>query len=327
MRHTELNQTVYIAGAGHSGSTLLDMLLGGHSQIVTLGEVHRLYISANKSADPHLCSCGEHVLTCTFWAGVAKSLRARLNSNDLEILKHFITTNPANLKTIGDEVLWEPAVPKRYAIDLNKIAMVIGSRKLWRVLAKLSTNVALQKVIAENSHILFDAVREASGKPVIVDATKNANRLKGLYLISNDLVRIIYLVRDGRAVTNSRIRRHNVSIADAARVWKAEHQKLKLALATIPKERILLVRYEDLCRDPSTVLTTVCRFLNLDYERQMLEFRAHNHHRLGGNPMRFRHGERRIRLDERWKRQLTSRQCAVFKRIAGSLNSEFGYQT
>lgn len=70
------NQIVYIVGLSHSGSTLLDLILGGHSAFIGLGEIAL-------SVDPDLhqvvenhkqCSCGNSLEDCSFWGAVISHL-------------------------------------------------------------------------------------------------------------------------------------------------------------------------------------------------------------------------------------------------------------
>lgn len=59
---------IYIAGAGHSGSTILDMALSAGEEVVGLGEVKTILDIQSK--DTHYksyCSCGEKATTCSFW--------------------------------------------------------------------------------------------------------------------------------------------------------------------------------------------------------------------------------------------------------------------
>ena len=61
---------VYITSRGHSGSTLLSLILGGHSQIVSGGELKMLI---NAKDENKLCSC--HFVTpdqCPFWSQVQR---------------------------------------------------------------------------------------------------------------------------------------------------------------------------------------------------------------------------------------------------------------
>lgn len=57
---------VYIAGSAHGGSTLLDLLLGGHSATFGLGEVNYLHGRGSPR-----CSCGVDAHgDCPFWSAV-----------------------------------------------------------------------------------------------------------------------------------------------------------------------------------------------------------------------------------------------------------------
>jgi hypothetical protein len=61
---------IYIAGLGHSGSTILDLSLGAHSKIIGLGEIFTLLDKDRRKN--HLkshCSCGMRATQCKFWAG------------------------------------------------------------------------------------------------------------------------------------------------------------------------------------------------------------------------------------------------------------------
>ena len=51
-------QLLYILGKGHSGSTLLDLLMGTHPQIWTLGEAQKFPIDLKKN---NLCGCGKKI--------------------------------------------------------------------------------------------------------------------------------------------------------------------------------------------------------------------------------------------------------------------------
>jgi hypothetical protein len=67
-------KVIYIVGASHSGSTLLDMMLNAHPEIVSVGEVLNLNrVKRRKSGEPKVpkCSCGAvGILQCSFWSRV-----------------------------------------------------------------------------------------------------------------------------------------------------------------------------------------------------------------------------------------------------------------
>ena len=60
---------LYIMGRGHSGSTILDILLGNSTRIESVGEL----LSGLSRADHQMCSCGVMVPDCATRASVASS--------------------------------------------------------------------------------------------------------------------------------------------------------------------------------------------------------------------------------------------------------------
>ena len=317
-------EILYICGSGHSGSTLLDMLLGGHSQISSLGEAHRLYVSARKSSPPHLCACGRHVLQCGFWQKVGQELRGLRGGGEGEPLLSVVTTDPRYVDVPDDGQYLGTAHGARLRVSVNRIAMAVGSRRLWHALAALSPEVRTYRTIIADSLLVYEAVRRAWGTPVIVDSTKNAARLQGFAFEAPESLRVVYLLRDGRAVCHSRMRRERVSMEDSVRRWKREHWKLGMVLKSLPPHRVVTVRYEDLAREPEGALRRIAALVGLKYEPEMLDL-TRPRHNLAGNPARFRVREAGIVFDERWRAEMTAADLAVFRAGAGDLNRQFGY--
>ena len=78
-------KVVYITSLGHSGSTLMDMLISSHSQVVSVGEAHQI----GRAPDTTPCRCGVRPgLTCPFWRAVAEDFEkvtsVPFNQIDLE---------------------------------------------------------------------------------------------------------------------------------------------------------------------------------------------------------------------------------------------------
>ena len=63
---------VYIMGRGHSGSTILDLVMGNHEEMRTVGELTNGFRVAGV-----LCSCGARLDECEFWRDVRAELRDR----------------------------------------------------------------------------------------------------------------------------------------------------------------------------------------------------------------------------------------------------------
>ncbi|GJL82490.1 MAG: sulfotransferase [marine bacterium B5-7] len=77
---------IYIVGGWHSGSTILSILLGTHSNIESIGELNayerRLWTA---KADSSKCACGEVFTDCNFWSGIRSDLGQRLGNPDIVI--------------------------------------------------------------------------------------------------------------------------------------------------------------------------------------------------------------------------------------------------
>lgn len=322
--------TVYVAGSGHSGSTLLDLMLGGHPKISTLGEAHLLYLCTKMSGTPYRCACGRHVLECPFWRKVEDAAAERIGDRTPGLLQRLITTDPSYLDHVtDDDPVWimplHLAPVSRFNPRLDRLAMVVGSKRLWSALAKVSPNVQIRRTAIQNSVLLYEAVRTAHSTPVVVDSTKNSARLKGLYLKTPHRFLVLYLLHDGRAVTWSRMVREGFSMAECARAWKLEHMKLTSVMWAMPRSIVRKFRYEDLCRNPRAELTRVCEWLGLPYDPQMLEIGSADRHGVGGNPMRYGRRENAIRFDERWRDEIGAADLRTFDKIAGRLNRRLGY--
>ena len=74
---------LYIAGSSHSGSTLLDLLLGSHPAIESVGEAKKIPAVAARirAGENPLCTCREPVVTCAFWRQVMPADPAELQKN------------------------------------------------------------------------------------------------------------------------------------------------------------------------------------------------------------------------------------------------------
>ena len=140
-----------------------------------------------------------------------------------------------------------------------ELAIAVGADRIVPRLGRVSREAHTLLETARNSWRVAEAMADLDGTRFIVDSSKTAIRLKLLYLTRPAGVRVIYLVRDGRAVAASAMRRAELTAAAAARVWKRENHNLALVLRGIPAAQQHRVRYEDLCEDPARELTRIAR--------------------------------------------------------------------
>jgi hypothetical protein len=382
-------RVLYIASSGHSGSTLLEVMLGNHPAINSVGEVHRLSIFPYS----RLCACGSVIAQCPYWNDIAAAVAQRLGADRPVTWDTFLLDVPpaqpllrlpthfeADLETEGPvaaglrerfelagvplsasattgrgtgirELAWwlrDHGNGRKYLLrrdraelavyaelkdwknpfrmpSLLEVALVSGSRRLLGAFAHISSEVRQQLHCASNSWLLADVIASRAGTPWLIDTTKSPARLKLLYLQRPESVRLAYLVRDGRAVVASAVRRTNISVERAARMWVLENRRIELAARTIPAQQRYRLSYEEFCRDPAAVLKGLCAFLELPFDPAMLALWSRPIHSIPGNPMLFNRERRAISVDERWRRELSAADLDVFKRIAGPLNRRLGY--
>ena len=79
---------IYITSKGHSGSTLLDLLISSHNQVTSLGEIKVLSARRKKSPQTVLegrCTCGANtILDCLFWQRVEQFSGIPLQELDVD---------------------------------------------------------------------------------------------------------------------------------------------------------------------------------------------------------------------------------------------------
>jgi hypothetical protein len=67
---------IYVAGLGHSGSTLLDLLLGTAKKAVSLGQIWTVLREDPSKSEARICTCGAPAPECIFWRPILKELKS-----------------------------------------------------------------------------------------------------------------------------------------------------------------------------------------------------------------------------------------------------------
>ncbi len=305
-------RVAYILSASHSGSTLLAMLLGAQRQACTIGEVRAPCMG---DTDVYRCSCGEKIKECSFWKKVSDGMaRHGIPGFDITDARTSIYEVPGDYS-------------RRLLEPLQRGPLLEGVRDAALALSP-SWRQYLAEIQARNA-ALADVLRELEEAQVVVDSSKAVLQLK--YLLRNPKIeiKIIHLVRDGRAVATSLIGHglqrgsRQETVSAAAREWRRSIEAAECLLRVLPRSQWLQIRYEDLCRNPETVLGRICEFLGLDAANLNLDFRSRQQHILG-NEMRLK-STSEIRLDERWRTALSPADLDIFQGEAGLLNHLCGY--
>jgi hypothetical protein len=302
---------VYIMGHGYSGSTLLTFLLGAHPRIATIGE---LYIAPRAKTRPEefLCSCKTPIRDCDFWQRVTAGMEERgqpfdVWDSDLEFRAHGggVTTGIADviLRAVQRGPILETA---------RKIGLQVVPRARREQDRLLKRHEALVRTIAG-----------IQGTGTFLDSSKRPERAVYMQRIPAFDMKVIHLVRDGRAVANSSMKNLGIGPEAAADSWVADNHASELARRHFPTDRWMFLRYEDLCANPDAKLKQVYDFIGVPSSDGVRDFRSVEQHIIG-NRMRLSTTSE-IRLDEKWKETLTREQRAAIEPRVAPLNRRYGY--
>lgn len=261
---------LYVMGRGHSGSTILDILVGGGAAVESLGELSSGLLHYETGGH---CACGALVRECPFWAAVRRAFEAE-----------------------GHD--WE---------RFSRACRQQTSVRRWLATRLASANDSLRQELAAMTRAFTRAVATVSGKPHLLDSNKETAR--GLFLLRYvPEARVIHLVRDPRGVVRSHYWRvaegrnfrfmHRLYSSErmgafwlvlAAVSWTVGNMLCEAARQVAP-DRVLQVRYEDLRADPVGTMRRIGAAFGLPLEDVVAKIEAGEAfpvgHNVGGNHIR-----------------------------------------
>jgi lipopolysaccharide transport system ATP-binding protein len=159
--------------------------------------------------------------------------------------------------------------------------------------------------------------------------------------------RFIHIIRDGRDVALSYQDKwfgpEDKSMSSLASFWEERINLTRRLAASLPPERYMEVRFEDLVMRPRETLELVCDFLCLPFDPAMLEYHKHAGDRLGemqdhsSNGRQIAAREDLLRIHEKthrppdpgqigkWREKMDAADVATFESVAAELLDELGY--
>ncbi|MDP9439576.1 MAG: sulfotransferase, partial [Actinomycetota bacterium] len=235
-------KVLYIMGSGRSGSTVLDIVLGNHPVMESVGELTNLPRSGWGGAPvtrSSICACGRRVADCPFWSAVRREWVARVGEE-----------GAARYPTLR-------ASFERY-------------RRLPRLLAELRRPSDRFREYGGLTRALFEAIRATSGKEVVVDSSKNPLRALALSDTPGVDLRLIHLTRDARGVVASRKKAFKKDegaglardikpqpVWSSAALWIFFNLLSELACRRVGPEKSVRVRYEAFAQRPAVTLKAI----------------------------------------------------------------------
>lgn len=141
----------------------------------------------------------------------------------------------------------------------------------------------------------------------------------------------IHIYRDGRDVALSFLKaivgpKH---VYYLAKKWDEEQRMSLLVRQKLGAQRVIQIRYEDLIHDPKAEMHTLCNSLGVPYSDEIFEY-YHSTESLNTatSGQMWKNVAKPIMADnhDKFRREFSEEQLAVFERIAGPVLNELGYQ-
>jgi len=300
---------VYVAGAGRSGSTVFDTVLGSSVGAIGVGEL----VNAPNvlSSENEYCACGVRAIKCQFWKDVQKEWWRQATPFSLAETRR---------------------IQRKFELRRNYLSLLISQLR--------HTNYYRQYL--QNTGSLYRAIAQVSRKRVIIDSSKSPVRAAALAGNSALNFCVVHLIRDGRGVAWSLAKacrknekagvQNNLEakpIWRTALYWVLTNALTEIVLRPVLGKKYVRVNYDEFVRNPDKVLAEVSRVAEHDFVGDGEELRRGMSvtvgHTIAGNRVRM---QRTIKLkeDKSWKKSLSSRDRIIFWLIAGLMLRRYGYQ-
>jgi hypothetical protein len=276
-------RVAYSAGAGFSGSTLLEQALSQVDGCVSVGEPFRPLFEPYW---PEMrCGCGELFADCPFWNQVL----ADAWGDDQAATRE-------RLRLLGEGFVGH-SVRSAFTNSSPPHSLRAAFREIGALIEPM-----------------YRAVAERTGANVIVDASKTGLWGLGLLAAPGIDLDVIHLVREPRGFAMSNSRPHDFWPPGTQTIprgpirsyvnWIVTNLEAEYLARKAPRSTTLL--YETFAREPEATLKSVVDMLGLDMTTSnpiqngtlTVDRIAHT---VGGNPSRPRLGTTKIQHDERWK--------------------------
>ena len=167
---------IYIAGAGRSGSTLLDIALGCHPNAFSAGELDNLFRGIKNE---EYCSCHNKIHSCKFWSII------------FEEWKDKMITSPEEYEMFRKTFL------------RNKATIIF--------LYQLRFGGTRMSNFISDMELLYDIIFKYSKKSIIIDSSKVAHKILILRRTKFQL-KVVHLKRDFLGVlgANNKVLKKNI---------------------------------------------------------------------------------------------------------------------
>lgn len=257
---------LYVMGRGHSGSTVLDALLGNAPGVAGVGE-----LVSGMLRFEDVCSCGETIENCDFWRAVRRRFEHEIPGTWTEAAR--AVQSQAHLSRF----------PATLFDGQGGRAALTASAAITAAIGKTAGASVVVDSSKEFTRALLLARHDAQSR--IIHLVRSPHQV---------LASLEYRIGMGRGFKFLRRRYGSRALTPlymgmAAAGWLVGNLLGELVRRMAPS-RILRVRYEDLCTDYRGTLDAIARFVEVDLQPVAEAVAAGRRlplfHKLAGNQMR-----------------------------------------
>lgn len=303
-------RVAYVAGAGRSGSTLLDCMLGQIPGVFSAGEVTHLW--KRGGVEDQLCGCSQPFSRCEFWTEVIREAFGGPDGADFQAMSG-----------LRDRVCGLSNLPRLTIPGLRTRSFSQDREEYAKALLTVYT-----------------AILAVSGCGIVVDSSKYPPEAYLLRSMEEVDLTLLHIVRDPNAVAFAWQKRKILPEVHWEERHYARYRYLTSAVGWRFFNALLermkgkgtpyeLVRYEDLIQEPASTLSRAASGMGL--VNPDLSFVAPTevslapNHTVSGNAARFRHGVVPLRLDSEWREKASRFQRAAVGLLTWPTGRRYGY--
>lgn len=262
--------SVYLAGAGRSGSTIIERTLSAHFGVMGFGEVDMVLELG--FGENWTCTCAASFHDCAVWAEVANEVKQATGLESREIAR------------LGSEL--------RKLLRSQRMAV-------WTLCPQSSDRYALHKhaELIRLLGVLYAAIGRVSGG-IFTDSSKSPVFARLLLLANAAEIHWVHVVRHPAAVIRSWCEpkreiggsvpqsMNSYSACRAAALWLLWNASVERLAIGGPFHRII---YEEFCRAPTEAMVHASAVVPMleEFRRGSDLYHDSLYHSIAGNPSRF----------------------------------------
>lgn len=301
--HQSKIKVLYIAGFERSGSTILNRVLGQIDGFVAWGELRDIW--QHGIAENRHCTCGALFADCSAWQKIFNEAFNGIEQIDTEEISRLQKKTRSMVLPHYFGLLEDKVFKKRTSPYLNK----------------------LEK--------LYHTIQTTTDSKVIVDSTKASWYGYALGLLPSIDLYIVHIVRDPKGVCYSLEQRKCQGELEsqwynplhASLSWNLKNYGVETLLSSSP-ERYLRINYESFMQTPQTIIKQILNLIGeevteLPFTDRSTVKMSMDHIVTGSPSSRSDLGTVKLKLDERWKKDMKSIDRSIVNMFTFALQEKY----